>query len=343
MGAADRPVGAGKLEKKENRKLHFHWNFFRRSVVMVVKERTNQPMPSIPSRLNFLSGLGDLKEARMTRKSLLTLMTLAVTVLSAACSPKQASPTPAAGMPNPASVYCEQNGGRLDLRQDASGGVAGVCVFPDGSECEEWAYFRGQCQPAGVAPVDTPSSAPIVPSLDPTSAPNEIPTVRPINAADYQGWWTYTNPVYGFSLLLPFDWVVEETTTGDPLMNGHTLFLKSPQGTGEGQEIRMTFRRSGEDVPLWPTGVGSGEFVPQGTLDVAGLPARRVFFVCPAGQVQAVWYHDQEESTPNILRGDLEFGFILSLSGFYCEQGHSLGGSKFLYVGELVIASLSVP
>jgi hypothetical protein len=48
-------------------------------------------------------------------------------------------------MANPASVYCEQNGGRLDLRQDATGGIAGVCVFPDGSACDEWAYFRGEC------------------------------------------------------------------------------------------------------------------------------------------------------------------------------------------------------
>ena len=24
--------------------------------------------------------------------------------------------------------------------------VASVCVFDDGSECEEWAYFRGECK-----------------------------------------------------------------------------------------------------------------------------------------------------------------------------------------------------
>jgi putative hemolysin len=270
-------------------------------------------------------------EVKMIRKALFTLFILVGTVLSASCSPKQTSPTTAPNMANPASVYCEQNGGKLDLRQDASGGVAGVCVFPDGSECDEWAYFRGECKPAEA----TPSEAP-------TSAPTEFPTPRPIDPADYKGWWIYSNTTYGFSLMLPPDWIVDETTTGDPLMNGHTLFLKSPQGEGEGLQIRMTFRRSGEAVPLWPTGVGSGKFVPQGTLDVAGQPARRELFVCPTGQVNDIWYQGQAENTPNILRGDMEFGFILSLTGFYCEQGHSLGG-KLQYVGEMIIASLSVP
>jgi len=53
-------------------------------------------------------------------------------------------------MPNPASVYCEQNGGRLDIRSDPSGSQYGVCILPDGGECEEWAYFRSNgsdCQP----------------------------------------------------------------------------------------------------------------------------------------------------------------------------------------------------
>ena len=25
----------------------------------------------------------------------------------------------------------------------------GYCIFPDGSECEEWAFFRGECVPGG--------------------------------------------------------------------------------------------------------------------------------------------------------------------------------------------------
>ncbi|MBN1140133.1 MAG: DUF333 domain-containing protein, partial [Anaerolineae bacterium] len=494
-------------------------------------------------------------------------------------------------MPNPASVYCEEQGGKVDLRQDASGGVAGICVFPDGSECDEWAYFRGECEPrntpqgsptptpvpteqvsrpsdpagardavlaylgthygdkapalgliwakehtkpeglvggesyeyttgnwliavsypvvapesvvytvtvsnratgfywegqvdaqaqvtetsAGTEPAGDgwsvyrnetlgysfqyPAEAEIITADDPlqsltisgpgmgnetwvishpgnrdeyrppegvdlsqwltdhylagekrlddlqiagttaihfrherspqsyaddryylarggqlyqvlighgevedwalndrflssfqfgeaasdTSASISIPTPVPFDASDYQGFWTYTHPDPNFSIMLPEDWVVEEITTFDPLMNGHTLSLY-PRLQGQGAEgllIRMTFRRVGEEAWLWPTGVGSGEFVPQGTLDVAGQPARRVYFVCPTGQVNSIWYQGVDNQ-PNIQRGDLEFGFIFSLTGFYCEEGHSLGG-KLQRVGEMVIASLRVP
>ena len=50
------------------------------------------------------------------------------------------------GLPNPASFYCEENGGILEIREDDSGGQVGICVFPDGSECEEWAFYREECQ-----------------------------------------------------------------------------------------------------------------------------------------------------------------------------------------------------
>ena len=46
---------------------------------------------------------------------------------------------------NPASEICVEQGGTLDIRKDASGGEVGYCQFDDGSECEEWAFFRGDC------------------------------------------------------------------------------------------------------------------------------------------------------------------------------------------------------
>ena len=50
-------------------------------------------------------------------------------------------------MANPASVYCVQEGGKVDIRTAADGSQTGFCVFPDGSECDEWAFLRGECKP----------------------------------------------------------------------------------------------------------------------------------------------------------------------------------------------------
>ena len=48
------------------------------------------------------------------------------------------------GQPNPASFYCEEMGYDLQLRDEAEGTV-GICVLPDGSECEEWEFLAGRC------------------------------------------------------------------------------------------------------------------------------------------------------------------------------------------------------
>ncbi len=48
-------------------------------------------------------------------------------------------------MPNPASVYCIQKGNKLEIRTAADGSQNGICVFPDGSTCDEWAYYLGEC------------------------------------------------------------------------------------------------------------------------------------------------------------------------------------------------------
>jgi len=46
---------------------------------------------------------------------------------------------------NPASSYCLSNGGKLDIRTSQDGSQAGYCLFKNGQECEEWAYYRGEC------------------------------------------------------------------------------------------------------------------------------------------------------------------------------------------------------
>jgi len=66
-------------------------------------------------------------------------------------APPEAAPDTAAGAPsvqlaNPASVNCEKKGGKLEMRTEPAGQF-GVCVFPDGSRCEEWRFFRDECKP----------------------------------------------------------------------------------------------------------------------------------------------------------------------------------------------------
>ena len=51
------------------------------------------------------------------------------------------------GMPNPAAVYCEDQGGESEIRTNADGSQDGFCIFDDGSECEQWAFLRGECKP----------------------------------------------------------------------------------------------------------------------------------------------------------------------------------------------------
>lgn len=65
---------------------------------------------------------------------------LATASTLAACA--QTSAEPKIGMANPASVFCEKQGGKSVNRKNADGGEYGVCVFADGREVEEWAYFR---------------------------------------------------------------------------------------------------------------------------------------------------------------------------------------------------------
>jgi putative hemolysin len=84
--------------------------------------------------------------------AILTASLVMVAALAACAAPwvQSSEPTatdmPQANMPNPASVYCEQNGNKLEIRTAADGSQSGVCVFPDDSTCDEWAYFRGECK-----------------------------------------------------------------------------------------------------------------------------------------------------------------------------------------------------
>lgn len=46
---------------------------------------------------------------------------------------------------NPASEKCLSLGYSLKIQKDERGGEFGICVFPDGTLCDEWEFFRGEC------------------------------------------------------------------------------------------------------------------------------------------------------------------------------------------------------
>ena len=62
--------------------------------------------------------------------------------LTACSSVSEQNMTPTSvGMANPASQYCIDQGGQLDMKNEAQGQV-GYCQLPDGKVVEEWALFR---------------------------------------------------------------------------------------------------------------------------------------------------------------------------------------------------------
>jgi putative hemolysin len=58
--------------------------------------------------------------------------------LTACSSPPQPGHV---GMANPASVYCEKQGGKTIIKKTPTGEV-GLCHLPDGQIVDEWEFFR---------------------------------------------------------------------------------------------------------------------------------------------------------------------------------------------------------
>jgi hypothetical protein len=54
-----------------------------------------------------------------------------------------------AGLANPASLNCQDNGGQIFMKENALGQY-GVCLFEDNRQCEEWSLFYGYCPEGGV-------------------------------------------------------------------------------------------------------------------------------------------------------------------------------------------------
>jgi putative hemolysin len=162
----------------------------------------------------------------------LAVMALLAPILSG-CQPKEAEP----GLPNPASVYCEEQGGKLEIREEEAG-QRGVCIFDDGSECDEWAYYRNECQPG-----------------DSLAAPADAPEVSAEPAGD--GWLTYRNdePAYSFlypadATIVPGDDPLQSLTIQGPMVDGDNWPMITISAPRDREEYRPP---EGTDLEQWLT------------------------------------------------------------------------------------------
>lgn len=101
------------------------------------------------------------------------VVTLAIMVATLAACQQPGPP----GMQDPSLVYCEEQGYRYEIRtlrepavevvtpapsteaadgtevappppHELDSGISySLCIFPDGTECEAWSFFRGECLP----------------------------------------------------------------------------------------------------------------------------------------------------------------------------------------------------
>jgi putative hemolysin len=69
---------------------------------------------------------------------------------STSVSDSQTTDDSTASLPNPASKYCKDSGGELELVTNKDGSQFGMCKLT-AYACEEWTFFRKECDIAGDA------------------------------------------------------------------------------------------------------------------------------------------------------------------------------------------------
>lgn len=73
-----------------------------------------------------------------------TLLVLGSVLLAANVHGAENAPESRVGIGNPASEYCIQQGGKLEVKKDAEGREYALCHLPDGTIIEEWELFRSR-------------------------------------------------------------------------------------------------------------------------------------------------------------------------------------------------------
>lgn len=69
------------------------------------------------------------------------LIVVSLIIISGCASQQTEKKAQTVGMANPASVYCEQVGGKLEIVNSGQGQI-GYCTLPSGEKVEEWTLYR---------------------------------------------------------------------------------------------------------------------------------------------------------------------------------------------------------
>ena len=80
----------------------------------------------------------------------ITILIIINILALSACAQQETQSQGGVGMANPASVYCEEQGGTVINKVRGELGEYGVCVFEDNMQCDEWAMYRGECPVGGI-------------------------------------------------------------------------------------------------------------------------------------------------------------------------------------------------
>ncbi|MCB5190183.1 DUF333 domain-containing protein [Methylobacillus arboreus] len=79
----------------------------------------------------------------MSSKGIAGFLALLVScLLTLGCTSKTEKRSATVQIANPASSHCINQGGKIEIKKDASGAEYGICHLPDGTVIDEWELFR---------------------------------------------------------------------------------------------------------------------------------------------------------------------------------------------------------
>ena len=146
--------------------------------------------------------------------------------------------------PTPLQFFANRTAENRKCGRTCPEATAGTCVFPDGSECDEWAYFRKECKPGDSLAEALPPASPEATKPSP-NAEEEI-------ASD--GWKVYRNAELGYLFHYPADTKI--SSNDEPLKS---ISIIPGQESAQGFDISISHPSDreeyrppeGTDLPQW--------------------------------------------------------------------------------------------